>query len=131
LGLFLICGQTILSLLGSVVPSGGTIPVSFDEPTQIATVTLSVTPHNSGYIAARLNLGFGLTLTDGSFMVKNTTTISLVPGAQQSVSLSIKVPVDKLRDYTNAKGTLDIYTSIITLNDLVRLDYNSRSEGSG
>ena len=131
LGLFLVCGQTIFSLMGSVTPSGGNLPVVVDEPTQIATITFTFTPQNTGYLAARLNLGFGLTLTDGTFTVKNTTSIYLTPGAQANVDLSIKVPVNKLQEYANAKGTLDIYTSIITLNDLVKINYNSMSEGGG
>ncbi len=130
-GLFLVCGQTIFSLMGSVTPSGGNLPVVVDEPTQIAMVTFTFTPHNTGYLAARMNLGFGLTLTDGSFTVKNTTSVYLTPGAQQNVELSIRVPVDKLQEYANAKGTLNIYTSIITLNDMVRIDYNSMAEGGG
>ncbi len=117
--------------MGSVTPSGGNLPVVVDEPTQIATITFTFTPQNTGYLAARLNLGFGLTLTDGTFTVKNTTSVYLTPGAQANVDLSIKVPVNKLQEYANAKGTLDIYTSIITLNDLVRINYNSMSEGGG
>jgi hypothetical protein len=128
-GLFLLCGQTIYSLIGSVAPGGSNIPVKVDESTQIATITFTFTPHNTGYLAARMNLGFGLSLTDGSFMVKNTTSIYLSPGKQQNVDLSINVPSKILQDYANAKGTLDIYTSIFTLNDLVRIDYNSKSEG--
>jgi hypothetical protein len=131
IGLFLLSGQTIFSLIGSVTPSGSTLPVVVDEQSQIATITFTFTPHNTGYLAARINLGFGLTLTDGSFAVKNTTSIYLTPGEQQNVDLSIKVPVSKLQEYTNAKGTIDIYTSIITLNDLVRIDYNSMAEGGG
>ena len=130
-GLFLLSGQTLFSLIGSVTPSGSNLPVVVDEPSQIATITFTFTPHNTGYLAARINLGFGLTLTDGSFAVKNTTSIYLTPGAQQNVDLSIKVPVSKLLEYTNARGTLDIYTSIVTLNDLVRIDYNSMAEGGG
>ena len=131
LGLFLICGQTIFQLMDSVKPSGGNIPVSIDEPTQIATITYTFTPHNTGYLAARMNLGFGLTITDGSFTVKNTTSVYLTPGEQQKVDLSIKVPVAKLQEYANAKGTVDLYTGIITLNELVRIEYNSIAEGGG
>ena len=130
-GLFLVCGQTIFSLMGSVTPTGGNLPVVVDEPTQIATITFTFTPHNTGYLAARMNLGFGFTLTDGSFMVRNTTTLYLTPGSQYTVDLSIKVPVAKIQEYANAKGTLDTYTSIITLNDFVRIDYNSMAEGGG
>jgi hypothetical protein len=130
-GLFLLCGQTIFSLMGSVTPTGGNLPVVVDEPTQIATITFTFTPHNTGYLAAKLNVGFGFTLSDGSFTVKNTTTLYLTPGSQYNADLSIKVPVAKIHEYANAKGTLDIYTSIITLNDLVRIDYNSRAEGGG
>jgi hypothetical protein len=129
IGLFLVCGQTIFSLMDSVTPTGGNLPVKVDEPTQIATITFTFTPHNTGYLAAKMNLGFGLTLTDGSFTTKNTTTLYLSPGSQQNVDLSIKVPVAIMQEYANAKGSLDIYTSIITLNDLVRIDYNSMSEG--
>jgi hypothetical protein len=113
------------------MPKGGVPNVSVDEHTQVVTITFTFTPHNTGYLAARVNLGFGLTLTDGSFIVRNTTSIYLTPGAQQNVDLSIKVPVSKLQEYADAKGTLDIYTSIFTLNDLVRIDYNSKAEGGG
>ena len=130
-GLLLLSGQTIFSLIGSITPSCSNLPVVVDEPSQIATITFTFTPHNTGYLAAHINLGFGLTLTDGSFSVKNTTSIYLTPGAQQNVDLSIKVPISKFQLYTNAKGTLDIYTSIFTLNDLVRIDYNSMSEEGG
>ncbi|MCX6649679.1 MAG: hypothetical protein NTV61_09895 [Candidatus Bathyarchaeota archaeon] len=129
--LFLVCGQTIFSLLGTVTPGGGEIPVSIDQQTQIATLTFTFTPRNSGLIAANVNVGFGVTLTDGSYSVKNTTTVNLPPGTQEAISLTIKVPVEKLQEYANAKGTLDIYTSIRTLNDLVKLDYNAKSEGGG
>jgi hypothetical protein len=129
--LFLVSGQTIFSLLGTMTPSGGEIPVEVDEQTQIATLTFTFTPRNSGLIAANVNVGFGVTLTDGSYSAKNTTGVYLPPGTQENVSLTIKVPVEKLREYADAKGTLDIYTSIRTLNDLVRIDYNSKSEGGG
>ena len=129
--LFLVCGQTIFSLLGTVAGEGGEIPVIVDQKTQIATLTFTFTPKNSGLIAANVIMGFGITLTDGSFSVKNQTTVSLPPGTQQSVSLNIKVPVEKLQEYADAKGTLNIYTSIRTLNDLVKLDYNSKNEGGG
>ena len=126
--LFLICGQTMFSLMGTVTPSGE-IPVVVDEQTQIATLTFKCTPENRGFIAASVNIGFGVTLIDGSYSAKNTTKVYLPSGTQEDVSLTIKVPVDKLREYTDAKGTLDVYTSIRTLNDLVRLDYNSKIEG--
>ena len=130
IALFLVCGQTTFSLLETVMPNGsGEIPISVDQQTQIATLTFTFTPRNSGLIAANVNVGFGVTLTDGSFTVKNATTIYLPPGAEKDVSLTIRVPVDKLQAYADAKGTLDIYTSIRTLNDLVRLDYNAKSEG--
>jgi len=129
--LFLVSGQTIFSLLGTMTPSGGEIPVEVDEQTQIATLTFTFTPRNSGLIAANVNVGFGVTLTDGSYSAKNTTGVYLPPGTQKNVSLTIKVPVEKLREYADAKGTLDINTSIRTLNDLVRIDYNSKSEGGG
>ena len=130
--LFLICGQTMFSLMGTVAPSGGgEIPVVVDEQTQIATLTFKCTPENRGFIAASVNIGFCVTLIDGSYSAKNTTKVYLPSGTQEDVSLTIKVPVEKLREYTDAKGTLDVYTSIRTLNDLVRLDYNSRIEGGG
>ena len=129
--MFLLSGQTIFSLIGTVTPKGGAPNVSVDEHTQVVTITFTFTPHNMGYLAAHLNLGFGFTLTDGSFTVRNTTSVYLIPGAQQNVDLSIKVPVSKLQEYADAKGTLDIYTNIITLNDLVRIDYNSKAEGGG
>jgi hypothetical protein len=128
--LFLVCGQTIFSVLG-IVASGGEIPVVVDDQTNIATLTFTFTPKNGGLIAANVNVGFGVTLSDGSFSVKNETTVRLSPGTQQNIILKIKVPVDKLQEYANAKGTLHIYTSIRTLNDLVKMDYNSKSEGGG
>jgi hypothetical protein len=127
--LFLISGQTVFSLLGTVAGGGGEIPVIINQQTQIATLTFTFTPKNSGLIAADVNMGFGVTLTDGSFSVKNQTILSLPPGVQKSVSLDIKVPVGKLQEYADAKGTLDIYMSIRTLNDFVKLDYNVKTEG--
>jgi hypothetical protein len=132
IGVFLLCGQTIFSLLSTVTPSGGgEIPVEVDQQTQVATLTFTFTPRNGGLIAARLNLGFGVSLTDGSFSAKNTTSVYLPPGAQENISLTLKVPVEKLQAYSYTKGSLDIYTSILTLNDLVRLDENVKSEGGG
>ena len=131
IGLFLLCGQTIFSQLGTVTPSGGgEIPVKVDQQTQVASLTFTFTPRNGGLIAARLNLGFGLSLTDGSFLAKNITTVYLATGAQENISLTLKVPVEKLQAYSDAKDSLEIYTSIFTLNDLVRLE-NERSEGGG
>jgi len=129
--LFLLCGSTIFSLIGTVTPGGGEIPVEVDEQAQIATLTFTFTPKNSGYLDATVDVGFGVTLTDGSYSVKNTTSIYLPPGVERDVSLTLRVPVDKLRDYADAKGTLDIYTSIRTLNGLVGLSYNAFSEGGG
>jgi hypothetical protein len=132
IGLFLLCGQTIFSLLGTVTPSGGgEIPVKVDQQTHVATLTFTFTPRNGGLIAARLNLGFGLSLTDGSFLAKDTTSLYLAPGAQENISLTLNVPVEKLQAYSDAKGSLEIYTSIFTLNDLVRLDENKKAEGGG
>ena len=132
IGLFLLCGQTIFSVLGTVTSSGGgEIPIDVDRQTQVATLTFTFSPRNGGLIASRVNLGFGVSLTDGSFSVKNTTSVYLSPGAQEIVTLTIKVPMAKLRDYSIAKGSLDIYTSILTLNDLVRFEYNAKSEGGG
>lgn len=128
-GLFLVCGQTIFSIMGTVTPGGGELPVVEDPQTQTATLTFTFTPRNTGMLAANVEVGFGLTTTDGSFETKNTTTVSLQPGAGREVPLSIRVPLTVLQDYSNAGGTLDIYTSIRTLNDLVRLDYNVKSEG--
>jgi hypothetical protein len=93
------------------------------------TLTFKCTPENRGFIAASVNIGFGVTLKDGSYSTKNTTKVYLPSGTQEDVILTIKVPIDKLREYTDAKGTLDVYTSIRTLNDLVRLDYNSKIKG--
>lgn len=130
--LFLLCGQTIFSLMGTVTPSGGgEIPVVINQQTKVATLTFTFTPRNSGLLAARVDVGFGVTLKDGSYSAKNMTSVYLPPGAQASVSLTINVPMEKLQEYTEAKGTLDIYTSIRTLNDLVRLDYNAKTEGGG
>lgn len=130
--LFLLCGQTIYSLMGTVTPSGGgEIPVVINPHTNVATLTFTFTPRNGGLLAARVDVGFGVTLKDGSYSAKNMTSVYLPPGAQDSVSLTINVPVEKLQEYAEAKGTLDIYTSIRTLNDLVRLDYNAKTEGGG
>lgn len=129
--LFLLCGSTIFSLIGTVTPGGGEIPVAVDEETQVATLTFTFTPKNSGYLDATIDVGFGVTLTDGSYSVKNTTSIYLPPGGERDVSLTLRVPVEKLKAYADAKGTLDIYTSIRTLNGLVSLNYNAFSEGGG
>jgi hypothetical protein len=129
--LFLLCGQTIFTLLSTMTPRGSEVPVVVDEKTGVATITFTFTPRNGGYLAATVDVGFGVTLTDGSYSVKNTTSIYLPPGVEKDVSLSIHVPVEKLKEYADAKGTLDVYTSIRTLNDLVRLDYNALAEGGG
>jgi hypothetical protein len=131
IGLFLVCGQTIFSIIGSVAPGSGQIPVVEDQATQTASLTFTFSPRNNGLLAVDLDLGFGLTLSDGSYTLKNTTTVSLNPGAGRDVSLSIRVPIAVLQDYSNVGGTVDIYTSIGTLNGLVHLDYSSRSEGVG
>ena len=129
--LFLVCGQTIFSLLGTVTGGGGEIPVVIDNEAQVATLTFTFAPRNGGLLAAIVGVGFGVTFTDGSYSVKNSTTVYLPPGEGEEVSLSIKVPLDKLQEYADANGTLDIYTSIKTLNDIVRLDYNAKTEGGG
>jgi hypothetical protein len=131
MALFLLGGSTIFSLMGTVTPGGGEIPVVIDEETQVATLTFTFTPRNGGYIDAMVDVGFGVTLTDGSYSVKNTTSVYLKPGVEEDISLTLRVPVEKLREYADAKGTLDIYTSIRTLNGLVGLDYNAFSEGGG
>ncbi len=130
-GLFLVCGQTVFSIIRSVTPPGGQIPVIEDQQTQTATMTFTFTPRNTGLLAVNLDVGFGLTLTDGSYAVKNTTWIYVPPGVEKDVSLSLRVPLSVLQTYSNTGGTFDIYTSIKTLNDLVRLDYTSKSEGGG
>ncbi len=131
IGLFLVCGQTIFSIMGTVASGGGELPIVEDPQTQTATLTFTFTPRNTGLLAVNLDVGFGLTMTDGSFTTKNTTTVSLQPGAGTDVSLSLKVPMAVLQEYSNAGGTFDIYTSIRTLNDVVRLDFNAKSEGGG
>jgi hypothetical protein len=131
IGLFLVCGQTIFSLLSTVTGGGGTIPIDVDQQSQIATLTFTFAPRNDGLIPANVDVGFGITITNGSYTVKNMTTINLPPGTQREAILTIKVPLEKLQAYADAKGTLDIYTSIRTLNDLVRLEYNAKSEGGG
>ncbi len=128
-GLFLVCGQTIFSIMGTVTPRGGELPVVEDHQTQTAMLTFTFTPRNTGMLAANVEVGFGLTMTDGSFETMNTTTVSLQPGAERELSLSIRVPLAALQEYSNSGGTLDIYTSIKTLNDIVRLDYYVKSEG--
>ena len=130
IGLFLVCGQTIFSMMGTVSPSGGgQIPVVVDEATQVATLTYDAAPKNGGLLPVKLGIGFGITLSDGSYTVKNVTTVSLQPGEQWGVSLTLKVPMARLQQYANGAGTLDIYTSYSTLYDLVRLDYNALAEG--
>jgi hypothetical protein len=129
IALFLLCGSTIFSLMSTVTPGGGEIPIEVDETTQTATLTFTFTPRNGGYLDATVNVGFGVTLSDGSYSAKNTTSINLPPGVEKDVSLTLRVPVEKLREYADAKGTLDIYTSIRTLNGLVSLEFNAFSEG--
>lgn len=130
IGLFLLCGQAIYSMLSTVSPSGGgQIPVDVDEAAQIATLTYASMPRNGGLLAVKLDIGFGITLSDGSYSAKNMTTVNLKPGEQRDVRLTLKVPVAKLQQYADAKGTLDIITSFSTLNNLVKLDYNARAEG--
>jgi hypothetical protein len=130
IGLFLVCGQTIFSMLSTVTPSGGgQIPVVVDAATQIATLTYASAPRNGGLLPVKLGIGFGITLSDGSYSVKNVTTVNLQPGEQRDVSLTLKVPVARLQQYANGNGTLNIYTSFSTLSDLVRLDYNALAEG--
>ena len=85
----LVCGQTIFSLLGTVTQWGGEIPVDEDQQTQTATLTFTFTPRNSGLLAANVDVGFGITITDGS-LHKNTTTINLPPGAERESSLTIR-----------------------------------------
>lgn len=129
--LFLICGQTIFSLLGTMIENGGGNPVDMRQQGNVSIVSFTFTPRNGGLLAARVNLGFGLTLKDGSYSTKNTTSVYLPPGVGKTVILTIKVPQDKLQQYSDANGTINIYTSMYTLNDLVRLDYNALAEGGG
>ena len=130
MGLFLLCGQAIYSMLITVSPTGGgQIPVDVDEGTQIATLTYASTPRNSGLLAVKLDIGFGISLSDGSYSVKNVTMVYLQPGQQKEMNLTLKVPLAKLQQYADSKVTLDIYTSFSTLNGLVRLDYNALAEG--
>jgi hypothetical protein len=117
-------------MMSTVSPSGGgQIPVVVDEATQVATLTYASEPKNGGLLPVKLGIGFGMTLSDGSYSVKNVTTVSLQPGEQRGVSLTLKVPLARLQQYSDGNGTLDIYTSFSTLSDLVRLDYNALAEG--
>jgi len=129
LGLFLICGQTIFSIMGTATPGGGELPVVEDPQSQTAILTFTFTPRNTGMLTANVEVGLGLTMNDGSFETMNKTTANLKPGVGRNVSLSIRVPLEALREYSNAGGTLDIFTSIKTLYDIIRLDYIVKSEG--
>ena len=130
IALFLLCGQTIYSTLGTLAPDGGgEIPVSVDERTQVATLTYTVTPGNGGLLATRLRIGFGLTLVDGSYSARNDTSTLLQPGGSSEVRLTLKVPASKLRQFADGGGRLEVYTSLSTLNDLVTLGLNARTVG--
>ncbi len=130
IGIFLVCGQTIFSMMGTVSPSGGgQIPVDIDEVTQVATLTYETQPKNGGLLPVKLGIGFGITLANGSYSVKNVTTVDLQPGEQKGVSLTLRVPLARLQEYAEGNGTLDIYTSFSTLYGLARLDYNALAEG--
>jgi hypothetical protein len=91
--LFLICGQTMFSLMGTVTPSGGgEIPVVVDEQTQIATLTFKCTPENRGFIAASVNIGFGVTLKDGSYSTRTLQKFTSHPGPKRTLSLQSRCP---------------------------------------
>ncbi len=130
IGLFLLCGQTILSLLGTVAPSGGgIIPVEIDESAQFATLTYTSFPRNGGLLAAEIKVGFGVDLYDGSYSNRNNTTLYLKPGEERVVSLILRIPVSVLSTYSEAKGYLGIYTDVSTLGGLAGIAYNALAEG--
>jgi hypothetical protein len=124
----LLCGQTLLSIIGTAT-SGGQIPTEIDQATGNAKLTFTVGPKNAGYLPALLTIGFGVSTTDGTFSVRNFTTIYLEPGKQTPTTLTLKVPQDKLQLYANGEGTLDVYTNTKTLWNLVSLDYNVKVKG--
>jgi hypothetical protein len=130
ISLFLLSGQTIFAVMSTVISSGGgTIPMEIDQATGMAKLTFSVAPNNSGYLFAKLNIGFGISSADGSYSVRNMTTTNLDPGMKKNITLTLKVPVDELQRYTKGNGTFDVYMSIKTLYDLAGMDYNMKAQG--
>jgi hypothetical protein len=130
LSLLLLSGQTILTIMSSVLSSGGgAIPIEIDQPNGTAKLTFSVTPINSGYILSNLNIGFGISSENESYSFRNTTTVSLEPGVQKNITLTLKVPLEELQRYTNGYGTFDVYMSIKTLYDLAGIDYHMKAQG--
>jgi hypothetical protein len=130
IALLLICGQTMYSTLRTLTPgSGGEIPVTVDERTQVATLTYTSTPSNGGLLATRLRLGFGLTLDDGSYSARNDTSTLLQPGGSSEVKLTLKIPASMLKQLADGYGRFEVYSSLSTLNDLVTLGLNAKTVG--
>jgi len=129
IGLFLLTGQTIISLIETLAPSGEKIPVDINKATQIATLTYMSSPNNRGFLDATVQIGFGLELNDGSYSSRNSTTLHLLPGARGEVSLTLRVPVSVLSTYSDAKGYLGIYTNVRTLGSLAGIEYDALAEG--
>ncbi len=130
IGLFLLWGLTTLTILMTVSPSGGgQIPVVVDKAGQTATLTFTSSPRNGGLLPADVSVGFGVSLADGSYDNRNSTSVYLPPGGSGEVSLSLKVPVSVLNIYADAKGHLGIYTNVRTLWGLATLEYDALTEG--
>jgi hypothetical protein len=126
---FGLTAHTIIGVLSSSSPMGSESPVIIDASTKLARVSFEMQPKNSGFLEAEVTLGVRIVTSETSLEPGEETSFKLAPGESRKVTLTLTVPEEKLRLYSEGKGSLELATGVKTLYNLARMDYKVRLVG--
>jgi hypothetical protein len=111
---------SIYRVLTSTFSGGLGFEMGFDEATGAGTLQLEVAPQNLGYLDTGVTLGLKLLDGDGVPVASDTTSVTLIPGGSETISLVLEVSQeDYERIALEGESSIELSVSLRTLFDLV------------
>lgn len=126
--LFTLGLHTLINGLASAISGEETIGLNLniDNSTGNWMLTVNANPRNTGILSEKIFLQLGLLNSDGEYIAKNSTSIYIEPGRQESFSLVLTIPYEEVQRYNlsaeqGANVFFEMKFGISTLWDLVGL----------
>jgi hypothetical protein len=123
---------TIFSVASSAASGEAmTMEMTIDKATGVGVLTLEASPMNNGFLAANIAIDVGMVDEEGSYIARDSTSVSLGAGEQEPLSLSLTIPADVILEVIeeDVEGYFEVTLDIRTLYDMVSVTNTMRIRG--
>lgn len=133
--LFTIGLYSLIRGLGDAVSGDAfRLELNKDNPSGDWTLTFNANPRNSGFLGVRIFIDIGIRNSSGAYITRNSTSVYVPAGGQNSFSLVLTIPYQDVQRYNlnetqGADVTFEMIFGIRTLADLVGFTQTMRIAG--